>query len=121
MKKIYATLILSFCIISLFSQFTWLAKDSLPGPPLYAASGFELNGSGYVIGGSTAPDNVTSTNAVWKYNPSTDQWTQKANFPVQTAGPAYFVLNNRAYVVGGNVPVTHYSTANYQYNETLDS
>ena len=61
---------------------------------------FEINGKGYVGtgegGGSTKKD-------FWEYDPSTDTWTQKANFPGSARWfAAGFVINGKGYLGTGS-------------------
>jgi N-acetylneuraminic acid mutarotase len=60
----------------------------------------------------------------WEYDPATDQWTQKADFPAaaRTASTA-FAASGKAYVVGGyDREVTEtYSKQTWQYDPALDA
>jgi N-acetylneuraminic acid mutarotase len=53
---------------------TWMQKANFGGgSKTYAASGFSINGIGYVVGGGT--------NELWQYDTTNDIWSQKAFFP----------------------------------------
>ncbi|MFN8286277.1 MAG: LamG-like jellyroll fold domain-containing protein [Chitinophagales bacterium] len=61
------------------SNNTWTQKANFGGTGRFLASGFGLNGKGYlglgVIGFSTYPTDF------WQYDPVGDTWTQQTNFP----------------------------------------
>lgn len=60
----------------------WTRKSDFPGGKREGAAGFVIDDKGYVCSGyfrSNGSD--TWYNDLWKYNPSTDTWTQKADFP----------------------------------------
>ena len=79
---------------------TWSVKAAYPGGfsgGVYYATGFAINGKGYICGGKQGPSNYL--NELWEYNPAVNNWTNKAPFP---GGPRYglssFVCGNLAYV-----------------------
>ena len=87
---------------------TWTRKADFPGTPRQAAFAFSIGGIGYLglgDGESSPAGPYGNYYDVWQYDPSTDTWTQKANFPTSGAYPSYgtaFTLSNGyAYVVGG--------------------
>jgi len=70
----------------------WTQKKDLPSKQCRNASGFSINGYGYVA--------FVNGNELWQYNPDTDQWTQKERFPAGYAfNTACFVIDNKAYFV----------------------
>lgn len=82
------------------SSNTWSSAASYPGNfgnGIYFATAFSIQDKGYVCCGKAGPNNYRSD--VWEYNPASDSWTQKANFP---GGVRYqlcsFTINNSAYV-----------------------
>lgn len=79
---------------------SWSSIANYPGGfgnGVYFATGFGVGGKGYVCGGKLGSNNYISQ--FWEYNPVTNNWTQKANFP---GGVRYqlcsFVVNNSAFV-----------------------
>lgn len=65
------------------------------------AFAFVVNGKGYVAGGSyeTASDLEKS---LWEYDPVTDAWTQKADFPGGPRDGGFaFSIGNKGYIGGG--------------------
>lgn len=75
---------------------TWTQLASLPASGRSSASGFTINGMGYVCLGF---DLSIFLNDMWQYNPVSNTWLQKTNFP---GGVRYtaasFVIGNNAYV-----------------------
>jgi len=72
------TLILSFGLTYTSLAQNWTQKTSLPvGEERYGAAGFTLNGKGYVGIGDNGTNLLTD---IWEYEPTTDSWTQKADF-----------------------------------------
>lgn len=67
------------------------------GAGIYFSTAFAVGGKGYVCCGKMGPNNYS--NMLWEYNPSNDQWLQRANFP---PGVRYqlssFVIDDKAYV-----------------------
>jgi N-acetylneuraminic acid mutarotase len=93
---------------------TWTRKGDFPGEAFMSAPGFVLGTRGYLGTGSLGGASWTTTKAFWEYNPSTDTWTRKADFPGVARGFALgFSLGNRGYLGLGvqttqlpmNVPV----------------
>jgi N-acetylneuraminic acid mutarotase len=75
---------------------TWTQKSPFPFA-LYYATGFGINGKGYICGGKFGPSNYSSQ--LYEYNPATNTWTVKAAFPGGVRyGLTSFVINNKAYV-----------------------
>lgn len=67
---------------------TWKKLSDFPGGGLVNATGFSINGRGYVVG----------ENKVWEYNPDNDSWIQKKDAPFTTEGPTSFSVSNEGYV-----------------------
>jgi N-acetylneuraminic acid mutarotase len=79
---------------------TWLQKADFPGysgQGIYFATGFSIDGKGYLCGGKIGPNFYS--NQLWEYKPLIDQWTLRANFP---GGVRYqlssFVIGLEAFV-----------------------
>jgi N-acetylneuraminic acid mutarotase len=56
---------------------TWVQKNSGGNASSFSGT-FSLNGKGYAVCGSGA---LGEHSELWEYNPATDAWLQKANFP----------------------------------------
>lgn len=79
---------------------SWSGIASYPGGSgngVYFATGFGVSNKGYVCGGKLGSNFYISQ--LWEYNPSTNSWTQKPNFP---GGVRYqlcsFVVGNSGFV-----------------------
>jgi N-acetylneuraminic acid mutarotase len=107
---------------------TWIQKANFPGAGgngVYFATAFSLDGKGYVCCGKTGPN--TYSNQLWEYKPSTDQWTQRANFP---GGVRYqlssFTIGYHGYVgLGANQDVFkkdfwRYNAGNNTWDQIAD-
>jgi N-acetylneuraminic acid mutarotase len=80
---------------------TWLSRAPYPGSSswggIYFGCGFVCNGMGYIVGGKQGNSNYTSS--LYRYNPTTNSWTQMAQFPGGTRyAMSAFTINNKAYV-----------------------
>lgn len=100
---------------------TWTQKAALPvlGDRYYGVS-FSINGKGYFGLGFNGP-NYNPNQDFYEYDPISDAWTAKANFPgTPRAACGYFVINNIGYVGGGGSFV---GVANdfYAYDPVTDS
>jgi hypothetical protein len=78
---------------------SWTKKANLPGLPRSYAFGITIGNKGYLIGGWSGPTSgLQYLPDVWEYDPATDSWTQKMNFPGSPkifAGG--FAIGNTAY------------------------
>lgn len=78
----------------------WTQKAPYPGGGIYYATGFGINGKGYICCGKIGPSSYS--NSLWEFNPSNNTWTMRAAFPGGVRyGLCSFVVNNKAYVGTG--------------------
>lgn len=101
---------------------SWAQKADIPGVTTYRAfgTGFAINDKGYMTLGADAGG--IYPNDLWEYNPATDSWSQKADFPGQARTTvSSFVLNGRAYVLGGVTADNFYSNEVWEYNPATDA
>ncbi len=87
-----------------FSQGTWSPRSPLPDSAMFQGiSGFAIGNYGYAGLGNYSGANITF-NKFWQFDPSTNSWTRKADFPGKARiAPASFVIGNKAYLVTGSV------------------
>ena len=85
---------------------------------------FAIGGNGYVGLGQSNPQGFAQTsvtNDLWEYDPGTDNWTKKANFPGSARDAAFaFVIGDKAYV-GGGVDSNYFPCNDfYSYDPSVD-
>lgn len=80
----------------------WTQRASLPGANREYATAFSINGKGYL--GLGMPGG-TYLFDFWEYNPSTDSWTQKADFPdgicIGRRSASGFSIGDKGYIGPG--------------------
>jgi N-acetylneuraminic acid mutarotase len=100
---------------------TWVQKASFPGnfsQGIYFATGFAVSAKGYIVCGKIGSSYYSSE--VWQYNPATDSWLQKTNFPGGVRyGQSNFVLNGKAYV-GCGTDENWFTNDFWEYNPATD-
>ncbi|HIP36475.1 MAG TPA: T9SS type A sorting domain-containing protein [Crocinitomix sp.] len=100
-------LILSIFIFSAQASFGfagWTQKANFPNLARHRAASFAIGNKGYVGIGHTngAGPNIVF-NDWWEFDPATNSWTQKADFPIGNYGVSTFVIGNKGYMGGGNI------------------
>jgi len=82
---------------------TWTQKADFPGAVRGHATGFSIGDKGYIgLGGKSGMVGVPLYHDLWEYNPETDNWTQKADFPgTQQWNSVAFSIGNKGYVTAG--------------------
>lgn len=102
----------------------WTAKKAYPGADgIQHPMAFSLNGKGYVTcGAASIGSSAANTNKTFEYNPSSDTWSAKKEFPSDTGrrGGVSFVINNKAYCGLGGTYST-YPNNFYTYDVANDS
>ena len=112
----------------------WTRKADFPGNNLFDATSFSIEGRGYVgtgihlnflerKPGYDRKNTLSLTREFWEYNPTTDQWTQKADFPgARRYGATSFAINGKGYILAGDstlyapVPTSTYAVGMYEYD-----
>ncbi len=121
MKKTCLSLI--FCVIFNpfgFAQKLWNQKTNVPGGARNNATGFSVNGKGYMgLGQNTSGAKLYD---FYEYDPSTNQWTQKANYPgAGSAGCTGFAINGKGYICFGVGSTGTYQKDLWEYNPTANT
>ncbi len=91
----------------------WTQKADFPGENIASATSFTINNKGYVTVGYYDDPNYDYENnyyedhiysrQLWEYDPLTDQWLRKADFPGGTRrGAASIGFDRKGYLGGGN-------------------
>jgi N-acetylneuraminic acid mutarotase len=115
LKRSYLLLLLVLCMSSCKKDTPFVPnyENGLPGlwkqlgdfPELgrVRAYGFTIGKKGYMLGGNVGSGfNVVHVNDFWEYDPPTDKWTRKADYPGQ--GAEYvrgFSINGKGYAGTG--------------------
>lgn len=100
----------------------WKQLGNMPEERLYGIA-FTINGKGYVgLGKQSGGGFSNYLQTLYEYDPGTDKWSQKASMPAPygLVSCAVFVVNNKAYVLGGtNANSASYGTL-YEYDPGSD-
>jgi N-acetylneuraminic acid mutarotase len=99
---------------------TWQSIAPLPpGKERQYASGFSLNGKGYLFGGY---DGSSFLNDLLEYDPVGNTWTEKTSLPGDgRGGMSCFVLGDTAYIVGGKSSTENALNEVWAYDIIADS
>lgn len=108
---------------------TWSQKADFEGHARNSAAGFSLGNKGYFTSGSYTPGdyNWEWYNDLWEYDPSANDWTQKASYDALGRYlPVAFTIGNRAYVGTGTYRLDRDHNAIYlndfwEYDPATDS
>lgn len=99
---------ISSCYATVFYEYdpaldVWTSLADFPPGLRTSAISFSIQGKGYVGTGLDLHGPGHGTNDLWKYDPQTNSWSQKADFP---GGSRYwaaaFVIGNLAYLGTGS-------------------
>jgi N-acetylneuraminic acid mutarotase len=117
-----------------YNQLTnvWIGKKHFPGGTRLGAVAIAANGKGYVgLGTNYEWTNTTlklvDTRDWWEYDPITDDWTRKTDFPGTKRNYASaFAINTKGYVTTGhhynaNTSTDVYYNDLWQYDTKTDS
>mgnify|MGYP000165054407 CR=1 FL=1 len=100
----------------------WTKKANLPGNGRTYPFYFALNGKGYVGGGDRFNGSTRIyMNDFWEYDPSTDVWTNKSDFPTAgRVGMTGMSIGSRAYAGLGDDGSFFYNDF-YEYSAVLNT
>lgn len=106
----------------------WIKRKAIPAAPRNRAVSFAGNGRIYLgLGGSNTIGGPAGVFVdLWEYNPATDSWIKKADFPGEgrlLAGS--FVIGSKAYIFGGdhlvNGNIVGHGSEIWEYDMTANS
>ncbi|AUC22451.1 MULTISPECIES: kelch repeat-containing protein [Polaribacter] len=84
------------------SENYWIKKADFPGVARSSAVGFSINGKGYLGTGFNSELDEEELKDFWEYDPTTDTWTQKADFGGTARYAAIgFSIGNDGYIGTG--------------------
>lgn len=94
---------LIFLLISSFSfSQEWTSISPIPSIGRDDGVAFSLNNLGFVVTGSGDGSDYTESNRLFCYNPETDSWMEKAEFPgTKRQYSNVFTIEDKAYLIGG--------------------
>jgi N-acetylneuraminic acid mutarotase len=96
----------------------WVQKASFGGVGRHRACGIAIGNRGYMGLGHVNGTGVDiSYKDWWAYDPASNSWTQKANYPVNNHGAVTFSSDTRGYVGGGSALSNEF----YEYNPVTNS
>ncbi|HOY30571.1 MAG TPA: kelch repeat-containing protein [Bacteroidales bacterium] len=96
----------------------WTQKADLPGSPRLSAVGFSIGNKGYIGTGFNPDSTVLFYKDFWEYNPSTDTWTQMADFGGTARTWAVgFSIGTKGYIGTGDYPEKDF----WEYDPALDT
>ena len=97
--------LISFMLISLAGicdKFVWNQKANYPNFPRHRCAAFSIGNKGYMgIGHINSGLISDDYHDWWEFDPATNSWTQKADYPVDRYGTATFVIGNKGYMGTG--------------------
>lgn len=97
---------------------TWTKMNDFSGEARVAGTQFDHAHQGYVLSGDGDNHDFMATGEFWRYNDTTDSWTQLTAHPgVSRWAPGSFVINDEVYLVGGlNRQTQSLATSIYKYS-----
>lgn len=100
---------------------TWTRKTDFPGKARVKAVAGVINGKAYVgLGAQGAYESTNLFKDWWEYNPSTDQWTQKASLPDSASNDlSVAVINGRVFTTMGFDGIG-YSNKTFCYDQSTN-
>src|SRR6185312_5367551 len=98
---------------------TWSSIPNYPGAGALCATGFTIEGKGYVCLGWTGAHGATD---LWSYDTLTNSWSQMANFPgIGRYDAEAFVIGHKAYVIAGSTGGPPYFQDVWEYDAHQNS
>lgn len=118
MTKLTLILFTFFTVSFSFATNVWNQKSKLPAIGRHRGTGISIGDKGYIGLGHM---NGTGINIIytdwWEFDPGTNSWTQKSDFPVGTYGASAFSVGNKGYVGGG----TGLNSEFYEFNPATNA
>ncbi len=83
---------------------TWTVRRPFPGMASLDGLAFAVGGKGYVVfGHNNSTTNLVRSRECWEYEPTTDTWTRKGDFPGSgRSGVSSVVVGQKAYCYSGS-------------------
>lgn len=122
--KVLIVILIILSVNELYASTIWNKKEHFAGTARHRTSGFTIGNMGYMGLGhyNSGPDGNVLLSDFWAYDPSTDSWTQVADFG---GGERYhaidWVYNNKAYVGTGRAPFSTLATDIWSFDPISNS
>ena len=120
MKK---TIILIFNLILITNvikadKFVWNKKENLPGTlGRHRASAISIGNKAYFgLGHVSSGVADIGYDDWWEFDPATNSWTQKANYPIISHGAVGFTIGNKGYMGSGTSEVIGSTNLFYEFD-----
>ena len=85
-----------------FGESVWNQKSKIPAVGRHRGTGLAIANKGYIgLGHMNGTGNNIVYSDWWEFDPATNSWTQKSDYPIGTYGSIAFSVENYAYVNGG--------------------
>lgn len=111
--KVFLLLLAVFFSVQLSFGSVWNQKAKLPTTGRHRGTGIAIGDKGYIgLGHMNGTGNNIVYDDWWEFDPATNSWTQKANYPAGTYGATVFSIEHKAYVGGG----TAYNDEFFEYS-----
>lgn len=112
--------LLIFCFLPLASTLNagpWFQKSDFGGEARHRATAFTIGNMGYMGTGHINAAGAVDYEDFWRYDPSSDSWTQIANYPLgKIFHCASFVIGNKGYVGTGRLTSGSFTKKFYEYD-----
>lgn len=104
MKHLITIILCSLISLNGFcDKYVWNSKAPYPLGGRHRCAAFAIGNKGYVGVGHVNSGTVsTAYPDWWEYDPATNSWTQKADYPQARFATETFVIGNKGYMGGGN-------------------
>ncbi|HLA57353.1 MAG TPA: kelch repeat-containing protein [Puia sp.] len=100
---------------------SWAPKSDFPGTGSTNSASFVVGSYAYVGTGMNGFNTITGSTEFYRYDPSTDTWTKKADFPgVGRNSAAGFAIGDYGYLGTGYNLSGFYLSDFWQYNPSTD-
>lgn len=104
MKNLITTILCLLMSLSGFcDKFVWNSKSPYPSFARHRCAAFSIGNKGYMGTGHINSGTISMAYTDWwEFDPSSNSWTQKADYPQPRFACAGFTIGNKGYLGGGN-------------------
>lgn len=100
---------------------TWAVKGQVPETGEVGANAFTINKKGYLLSGLKLVNNLPAPQKLYQYDPSTDKWLQKKDFPGKATYAGIATAHNgKGYLIGGLDKDRGFVKEMWEYDESKD-